>query len=140
VVVLDEEEAMQEKTRRRAGLSDDAGSGSLMTKTQSAGRRPVQTDGAAGIAQHSRQCTGDGDVDATVKRTHGQWCSLTFFYLGYWLFYSSLKLTTWLVHGAFYQPDEATQQQPCCSEKMRVVLEDSVDEVFLQNIENITKS
>ena len=35
VVVLDEE-AMREKMRRRAGLSDDAGSGSLMTKTQSA--------------------------------------------------------------------------------------------------------
>ena len=39
VVVLDEEEAIQEKTRRRAGLSDDAGNGSLMMKTQLAGRR-----------------------------------------------------------------------------------------------------
>ena len=26
-------------------------------------------------------------------------------------------------------PDEATQQQPCCSEKMHVVLGDGVDEV-----------
>jgi len=40
VVVLDEEEAMQEKMRRRAGLSDDTGSDSLMMQTQSAGRRP----------------------------------------------------------------------------------------------------
>ena len=40
VVMLDEEEAIREKTRRRACLSDDTGSGSSMTKTESAGRRP----------------------------------------------------------------------------------------------------
>jgi hypothetical protein len=30
----------------------------------------VQTDGEAKIGQHSHRCTGDGDVDATTKRTH----------------------------------------------------------------------
>jgi len=56
VVVLDEEEAMREKTRRRAGLNDDVGSGSSMTKTQSAGRRPC-ADG-----WRSRDCTAQSSM------------------------------------------------------------------------------
>jgi len=60
----------------------------------------VQTDGVAGIAQHSRRCTDDDDGVATAKCTH-----------------------------AMLWPDEATQQQPCCSEKMHIVLGDGVDEV-----------
>lgn len=59
VVVLDEEETMREdmsasRSQRRWGKDEEL----------------VQTDGVAGLAQHSRQCTGDGDVDATAKRTH----------------------------------------------------------------------
>jgi len=70
VVVLDEEEAMWVKTSRRAGVSDDAGSGSSMTKTQSAGRRPC-VDGWRNRDCASRRCTGDGDVDATTKQDTG---------------------------------------------------------------------
>ena len=35
---------------------------------------------------------------------------------------------TWV---AMLWPDEATQQQPCCSEKMRVVLDDGVDDELI---------
>ena len=62
----------------------------------------MQTDGAAGIAQHSRRCTDDSDGDATAKRTHGQQCC---------------------------GPMRRHKQQPCCLEKMHVVLRDGVDEV-----------
>ena len=66
--------------RRREGVAGEQGSATARVAA-ARGRRPnqqdedlVQTDGAAGIAQHSRRCTGDGDVDATAKRTHGRRC------------------------------------------------------------------
>jgi len=73
VVVLDKEEAMWEKTRRQAGLSDDAGSGSSVPKTQSAGQRPC-VDGWRSRDCASYRCTSDGDVDAMAKQRHGRRC------------------------------------------------------------------
>jgi hypothetical protein len=55
VVVLDEEEAMWEKTRRRAGLSDDAGSSSLMTKSQR--RNQLDEDLVRRMAQQGLRST-----------------------------------------------------------------------------------
>jgi hypothetical protein len=34
----------------------------------------VQTYGATKIAQLSRLCIGDGDVDVRAKQTHRRWC------------------------------------------------------------------
>jgi hypothetical protein len=53
----------------------------------------VQIDGATKIAHLSHRCTGNDDVGVSMKRA------------------TMLRL------------DEATQQKPCCSEKMQVVLD-----------------
>jgi hypothetical protein len=36
----------------------------------------VQMDVATKFVQHSRRCTRHGNVDATMKRVHGQKCSI----------------------------------------------------------------